>query len=73
MIIVVIRLGAEKTEPKLKPMLIDLFKMKYFNGMIGGKPTKALYFVGVDDEELVYLDPHYVQPSTSRKTLPSQL
>jgi hypothetical protein len=30
-------------------------------GVIGGIPKKALYFIGRDNEDLIYLDPHYVQ------------
>lgn len=54
-------------------MLLDILKIPQFNGMIGGKPSKALYFVGADGEDLIYLDPHYVQSSSNRKNLPTQL
>jgi hypothetical protein len=37
-------------------------KCKFSKGMIGGKPKKALYFIGVHNENsFVYLDPHFVQ------------
>lgn len=29
-------------------------------GVIGGKPEKALYFVGKHKDQFIYLDPHYV-------------
>lgn len=38
-----------------------MFGWKWFRGVIGGKPKKALYFVGRKEDEYVYLDPHYVQ------------
>jgi cysteine protease ATG4 len=67
------RLGTQKPSSRLQPMLLDIFKIPQFNGMIGGKPSKALYFVGADGEDLIYLDPHYVQSSSNRKNLPTQL
>lgn len=41
-----------------------------FQGVIGGKPEKALYFVGKHKEQYIYLDPHYVQ--TAEKDLQKQ-
>lgn len=35
--------------------------IKYCCGAIGGKPRRALYFVGSMGGKLIYLDPHYVQ------------
>jgi cysteine protease ATG4 len=34
---------------------------RWFKGVIGGKPEKALYFIGRKEEDYIYLDPHYVQ------------
>jgi cysteine protease ATG4 len=36
-------------------------KFSQFRGVIGGKPKKALYFLGRHDKDYIYLDPHYVQ------------
>ena len=41
-----------------------------FQGVIGGKPEKALYFVGKHKEQYIYLDPHYVQ--SAEKDLQNQ-
>ncbi|OMJ30347.1 putative cysteine protease atg4 [Smittium culicis] len=38
-------------------------------GIAGGKPSSALYFVGTDGEDLIYLDPHYTRPVIQRKEL----
>lgn len=42
-------------------------------GVIGGKPGKALYLVGMDGDEYSYLDPHYVQPSANRRNIDNLL
>lgn len=39
-----------------------MMKLHNFGGMIGGKPGKALYFLGLhNNDSFIYLDPHYVQ------------
>jgi cysteine protease ATG4 len=44
-----------------KNSLCKIFKSPYSIGIIGGKPNSSYYFVGFQDDELVYLDPHKVQ------------
>jgi len=34
-------------------------------GAMGGRPDQALYFVGLQENELIFLDPHLVQDSIS--------
>jgi len=44
--------------------LLELFDLPNNIGIIGGKGSKAVYFVGKRNEsQLVYIDPHYVQES----------
>lgn len=55
------RLGLDHPEPQYLTILNEMMTWKWFRGLIGGKPQKALYFVGMKEDEYVYLDPHYVQ------------
>lgn len=50
-------------------MLTAVMGLKQSLGIIGGKPGKALYLVGMDGDEFSYLDPHFVQPSSNRKNM----
>ena len=36
-------------------------------GAMGGKPDMALYFVGMQRDELIFLDPHLVQESVKHE------
>ena len=40
-------LGFQSSEKSRLEVLKKLMKMKYFNGMLGGIPNKAFYFIGV--------------------------
>ena len=41
-------------------------KIPQFNGMLGGIPSKAFYFVGVTKKgNYIYLDPHLVQKAST--------
>jgi cysteine protease ATG4 len=42
---------------------------RFFQGMIGGKPDKALYFLGRKNENYIYLDPHLVQVGVNKNNL----
>ena len=39
----------------------------------GGKPTRALYFIGRINDKYIYLDPHYVQKSAKNSNIMQQI
>ncbi len=58
-IYVSIRLGIKSISKEYYKSLKELFLCKYCLGIIGGREKLAYYFIGyVDNEELLYLDPH---------------
>lgn len=58
-----IRLGLNKVNEKYVSPLIKLLQHPQCVGFVGGKPMKSLYFVGSFEDQLLYLDPHFVQPT----------
>lgn len=55
------RIGLNSPEKKYLTILEKLMELEFCQGVIGGKPKKALYFIGKQKEHFIYLDPHYVQ------------
>ncbi len=59
-----VRLGMDVVlSPQYVDRVAELFRMPQFAGAVGGKPNASLFLVGMQDENVLYLDPHVVQPT----------
>ncbi|TNV79255.1 hypothetical protein FGO68_gene13656 [Halteria grandinella] len=61
LVIINLRLGAELIQPEYAKVLTRYIKLPWFTGFIGGQPGKAFFFLGSNEKELIFLDPHLVQ------------
>ncbi len=60
------RLGLDTVNPEHYPGIFRMFELPHTTGMVGGQGRGALYFVGYQERELIFLDPHVTQPAVPK-------
>lgn len=61
LLVIPLRLGLLNINPIYIDALKACLQMPQSVGMIGGKPSQALYFIGYVGDDVVFLDPHVTQ------------
>lgn len=68
LVILPCRVGMSKIETcYIEPIRFIFYQPNIVMGAMGGKPDQALYFVGLQRDELIFLDPHFVQESVKHE------
>ena len=68
-IFVSVRHGLYTLEEDYYNEVLKIFDIETNIGMIGGKNTRAFYFIGKCGNNLIFLDPHYVQEALPIKQI----
>ncbi|KAL3317094.1 Cysteine protease atg4b [Cichlidogyrus casuarinus] len=63
LLIVPLRLGIQDINPTYFESLKAVFQIPQSVGILGGRPNKAHWSIGVMDDSLISLDPHFTQPA----------
>lgn len=69
LILIPIRLGVDKLNHMYIDHLKSILRCRFSVGIIGGKPNKSMYFVGYQDDYILYLDPHFVDTTIKPEKL----
>lgn len=65
LILIPVRIGTDKINPTYVASLKTFLTSENCMGIIGGRPKHSLYFVGLQEDNLINLDPHLVQDSVN--------
>ena len=65
LILLPLRLGIDTINPIYGQFIRGALRMNSSLGIVGGLPDKSLYFVGYQDWDLLFLDPHILKPFAS--------
>lgn len=68
-IIQTVRLGLESIPEEYYSAIKAAFEIPHLVGIMGGKKNKALFFVGHEGDNLIFLDPHIVQDAIPAKSI----
>jgi len=58
LVIVCLRLGMNKVQVEFLNLIRTFFMQGLNVGILGGRPNEAYYLVGIQDDYLIFLDPH---------------
>lgn len=61
-----------QVNPRYVPQLQSLLQWPQSAGIVGGRPSSSLYFVGFQGHQVIYLDPHEVQEVRLQRCLNCQ-
>ena len=68
-VFVSVRHGLQSLNEDIYEDVLKIFDIKTNIGLIGGKSSRAFYFIGKCGNNLIFLDPHYVQQTISLNEL----
>jgi cysteine protease ATG4 len=67
-VLAVTKTGLDDHNPIYLPTIKQLLMMKQSVGILGGNGTSAHYIIGTHQENVLFLDPHFVQKAPQNKT-----
>ncbi|KAK9808707.1 hypothetical protein WJX72_002328 [[Myrmecia] bisecta] len=65
LVLVPLTLGIGKVNPRYIPQLQAVLGYPHSIGIVGGRPSSSLYFIGCQEDSVIFLDPHEVQEAAA--------